>query len=379
MLGRFVPALVWESRPLRSVRRPFALAVGARRIWAEQRGEWRHFVLQAREDSERILREHSGRLAEGEYRLFIGSRVLVPEMPYRRLQQPKQGFLVREGSVSVPDALRACGFDPANHDVWPGGWSGSVDVAASGPRNDFRPAVVLPRHSGKVLCFDLESRTVLRVSRDGFTEEYELMRRRFSAHVQSVAFEVLPGRDGIVEPFVEGRPLRQVEVDVMMRSVARLLDGLSEVAREFGESDSAEHVTAAIDASDPTFGAHRVRRGIVEWLGAAPKVPAHGDLCGNNVFVTAEGPVCIDFGATSIQPAWFDGLRLALEAVRRLEASGEGRSGALDPLLRDFLHRTIPAPLPDDWRRLAALGFQASARGNQGRKIPSPAWVGQRD
>ena len=388
MLGRFVPAPVWESKPVRSVRRPFALAVGAWRIWvgawriwSERRGEWRRFILQAREDSERLLREHSGRLAEGEWRLHIVSKK-VP-MPYRRLQKPVQAFLVREGSASVPDALRACGFGSAKYDVWRGGWSGSVDIAASGPRNGFRPAIVLPRHSGKDLYFDLESRTVLRVSRQGFTEEYELLRRRFSAHVPSVAFEVLPGRDGIVEPFVEGRPLSQVDVDVMVRSVARLLDGLSEVAREFGESDSAEHVTAAIDGSDPTLGARRVRGGVIEWLGAAPKVPAHGDLSAPNVIVTAQGPVCIDFGATSIQPAWFDGLQLAFEAVRRLEASGEGRSGALDQLLRDFLRRTIPAPLPDDWRRLAALGFQAMFEAIRNisvpRMIPSPAWVGQRD
>lgn len=373
MLGRFVPAPVWESKLVRSVRRPFALAVGVWRIWAK----WRGFIPEAREDSERLLREHSRHLVEGEWRLHI-ARPKAPGRPYRRLQKPIQGFIVREGSVSVPDALRACGLDPAKNDVWSGGWSGSVDVAASGRRNGCRPAVVLLRHSGKYLFFDLEGRTVLRVTRDGFTEEYELLRRRFSAHVPSVAFEVLPGRDGIVEPFVEGRLMSQVDVDVMVRSVARLLEGLSEVAFEFGESDSAEHVTAAIDGSAPTLGAHRVRGGIIEWLGAAPKVPAHGDLHVSNVIVTAEGPVCIDFDGTSIQPAWFDGLRLAFEAVRRLEASGEGRSGALDPLLRDFLHRTIPAPLPDDWRRLAAFMFQAMG-GHVARKIPSPAWVGQRD
>ena len=371
MLGRFVPAPVWESKPVRSIRLPLARAVGAWRIWVKRRG----FVLQAREDSQRLLREHSRHLVEGEWRLYIASK--IPGRPDRRLGKRAHALLVRDGSVSIPDALRACGFDPARHSFWPGGWSGSVDVAASGPGNGFRPAVVLLRH-GKALYFDLESRTVLRVSRERFSEEYEILRRRFSAHVPSVAFEVLARRDGTVEPFVEGRPLRQVDVDVMVRSVAELLNRLPEVAREFGESDSAEHVAAAIDGSDPAFGAHRVRGAIIEWFGAAPKVPAHGDLHASNVIVTPAGPVCIDFGATSIQPAWFDGLRLAFEAVRELEASGEGRSGVLDPLVRDFLNRTIPAPLPDDWRRLAALGFGAIWGGSR-KKIPSSAWVGQPD
>ena len=378
MLGRFVPAPVWESKPVRSVRRPFALAVGAWRSWSQRR----RFVLQAREDSERLLREHSGRLVEGEWELFVVSKTFPEMQSMRWLQKPVGAFLVRNGSVSVPDALRACGFEHAlqsvKYDVRRGGWAGSVDVAASGPNIGFRPGVVLQRHSEKVLFFDLESRLVLRASRKGFTEEHELLRRRFMAHVPGVAFEVLPGRDGIMEQFIEGLPLTRAHADVMVRSVARLLDDLAELVREFGEGDSFEQVMAAIDGSDPALGAHRVRRRIIEWLGAAPKVPAHGDLGWSNVIVTAEGPVCIDFGNMSIQPAWFDGVRLAFRALERLEALGGGRSRALDPMLRDFLQRTIPAPLPDDWRCLAVLGFQTIA-GASRLEIPRVAWSGQRD
>lgn len=372
MLGRFVPALVWESKPVRSVRRPFASAVGVWRIWAKRRRD----IVEARAECDRLLHDHSRLLVEGDWKLHIVRRK-APGKPFRRLQKQIQAVLVREGAVSLSDALRACGLDPARHDVWLGGRSSLVDVDLEAPDDGFRPAVVLPRHSRKDLFFDLESRRVLRISPEGFTDEYERLRRRFSAHVPSVAFEVLPGRHGIVEPFVEGRPLSQVDVDVMVRSVAHLLGGLSELAVEFGDGDSAEHVAVTIDASDPTLGAHRVRGAIVEWLGAAPQVPAHGDLHAANVLVTAEGPVCIDFGYTSIQPSWFDGLRLAMESVRRLESRDGGQTGALDEALREFLLRTIPAPLPDDWRRLAALGFSADE--SIGRKIPNRAWFDRRD
>ena len=369
-VGRFVPSLLWESKPLRSLRRGSAAAIGLVRAVSERRRE----VIEARSDSERLLRDYSHLLVEGPWSLLL-TRKRFAGRPIDRLRKEIQPLLLLEGSVETSVALRALGLDPERRDTRPGGWSGLVPASDGDSTCRFRPTIALPRHSGKYLLFDLGSRNVLRISPDGFSTEYERLRRAFSTHVPSVGFEVLPGRDCIVEPFVEGRSLPSVDEDVLLPSVAGLLERLPEVSREFGEGDSMERLITAVDTSDPALGAHEARSDIVAWLGTAPQSPAHADLVGVNVVVTDQGPLCIDFGDTSLQPAWFDGLQLALHTIRRLEGSGTGRVTTLDPLLYEFLRRTVPVPPPRDWRRLAALGYRALT----GRKVPTEAWIERLD
>lgn len=355
-------------KALRFLYRPVAAAIGLGHAYLRRRRD----IAQARLDAERLLRDHAQWLAAGEWSLLI-TRKRYRGLSLDRLRKKVEPMLVLRGAVEASDALRAFGFDPERRDIWSGGWSGFVSASTDESRGPFHPTVVLPRRSEKYLLFDFSSRKVLRVSPEGFSPEYERLRRAFSAHVPSVEFEVLPGRDGIVEPFIEGSSLQSVDEDLLLSSVAELLERLPEVSREFGEGDSIERLTTAVDVADSAFASYEVKDEIAAWLGTASEVPAHGDLVGVNVIVTEQGPVCIDFGATKIRPAWFDGLKLALHSIRRLE--GSKLEGALDPLLYEFLHRTIPLPPPRNWRMLAALGYRRLT----GQRMLTGPWVERLD
>lgn len=361
MFGRIVPSAVWDSSPVRSIRRPFAAAMEPANAWLKSRRD----ILRARDLGERLLTEHNGNLAAGGWRLLL--------IRIRRRGGQVRSMLVHE-SLSLDEALNVWDLSEEYAEAWFDDWRTSVQP--SGVESDLRleATIVMPRHSETSLLFDFQRRVVLRRTAVTITPEYERLRRSFSRYVPSTPFEVLPDRQSILESLVEGHQLSDVTWEAKVEAVMELLERLPRVLVESGEGDSIECLSTAIDAADPMLGVLERRSEIIGWLGAAPKIPSHGDLVPGNIRLTDSGAVCVDFGACAIQPAWFDGLKLALWVVRDAERTGVGDPSALESSLHQFLRRVTPGSPPHDWRRLAGLTFAALRWGK-----PPESWVGQSD
>ena len=217
--------------------------------------------------------------------------------------------------------------------------------------------VLLLRAKGTTaLVLDLHRRKVLRLSDRGFPEEYRRVRDAFSRRVSSVPYEMYSGADGIVEPLLDGPSLRQVPVETAANRVCELLDQLPRLLAEATGDSSTQFLVSAIEASDPTSELARERDAILAWLGPSPLVPAHGDLHLFNVLDVGGGPVCIDFGLTSFQPAWRDVLKIANQFFVFFELPGCGPHVAdVERALESALKATTASPLPSDWRRLSVL------------------------
>ena len=361
MLGRIVPGRIWESGPVRSVRRPLARSIGEAHARSIARRRERAIIEDARSDAERVLAEHADLLAGGLWRLTLGRKVKVGK-PLITMQHPVEVFLVNE-SLDDPEvmSLARAGLGP-KFEVWTDSSTMMSPTSGDTTDADFCATMVLPRHSKKTLFFDLRRAKVLRYSEAPFTSEYERLRRVFSHHVPSVPFEVLPGRHRLVESLAPGAPLCDIDAADRLRVVAVLLDHLAELADVAGEGDSSERLTSAVDVLDQGSRVHERHEALTAWLGGSRLVPSHGDLHCVNVLVSQDGPVCIDFGSISLRPAWFDGVQLVNRA-----AYGWGRHSdvcdpvELDGLLHSFLRRTVPAPPPEDWRRLVDLAAELIA------------------
>ena len=212
--------------------------------------------------------------------------------------------------------------------------------------------VVVPRPKhGKTLLFDLEAGKVLRSVPSGFSMDYERVRDAFSRHVSSVPFTVLPGRDAIVEPVLGGAALSQTPVERAVPLVGEILGQLPGLLEEASRTTSHDLLEATLNGSRSDPESRRWSGEIIEWLGRAPLVPAHGDLVPVNILDEAVGPVCIDFDDAGERPAWWDALRLA-GATRRLfalEGSNE-HSERLEDALRQALARVTHRDPPDAWQ-----------------------------
>lgn len=213
--------------------------------------------------------------------------------------------------------------------------------------------VVIPRPKkhGKTLLFDLEAGRVLRSAPSGFSTDYERVRDAFSRHVSSVSFTVLPGRDAIVEPLLRGAALRQTPVERAVPLVCEILDQLPGLLEEASRTTSHDLLEATLIGSRSDPESRRWSGEIIEWLGRAPLVPAHGDLVPVNILDEAVGPVCIDFGDAGERPAWSDVLQLA-GATRRLFAleGSDEYSERLEDALRQALARVTRCDPPDAWQ-----------------------------
>lgn len=220
--------------------------------------------------------------------------------------------------------------------------------------------VVVPRPKhGKTLLFDLEAGKVLRSAPSGFSMDYERIRDAFSRHVSSVPFTVLPGRDAIVEPVLGGAALSQTPVERAVPLVGEILDQLPGLLEEASRTTSHELLEAALIGSRSDPESRRWTGEVIEWLGRAPLVPAHGDLVPVNILDEAAGPVCIDFGDAGERPAWWDVLRLA-GATRRLFAleRSDAHSELLEDSLRHALARVTRRDPPDAWQPLTDRLFE---------------------
>lgn len=194
--------------------------------------------------------------------------------------------------------------------------------------SDFQADVVLFRHSGKRLFFDLERSEVLRCVKEPITSEYETLRRAFSRHVPSVPFEVSPSRRSLTEPLIVGEELGDLPADRKEYFTRALLRGLAElIDREARRDSDAEAVPLHQMAERSPIGEGRQRSkdlvGMFEGMfgGSPVTVPVHGELSGSNVLIVDDAPVAIDFGplhrgvffhdalslATTLPQLWLDG------------------------------------------------------------------------
>jgi hypothetical protein len=223
---------------------------------------------------------------------------------------------------------------------------------------------VLPRHSGKVLCFDLDRRLVARITSSVFTPEYERIRNTFSARVPSVPYKVLPGRFAIQEPFIDGPLMASVSIEAQVVATLGLLELFPGLIADARPGDSGPFLEEAIERTEPGDPVRSNAHAVKAWLAAAPCVPAHHDLQPVNLIVGTEGPICSDFGGVGWAPTWFDGATLTFSVLgRAVEAGDLEQVEALTAGLERFLIRTTgpgPEGLPSDWRRLIALTVRAS-------------------
>lgn len=150
--------------------------------------------------------------------------------------------------------------------------------------------------SRAVLAIDSTSRHVARVNSAPYVSlDYELYRARFSLHVPSVPFSVIPGRIGIIEKFVDGPKLASLEEEDRTRVSLSLLDSLTKVVMHEQAQEAGQLLTRVCPTS-PLSAARILGKDIIRTFGDWPLVPTHADLGGGNILVSSEGPAVIDFG-----------------------------------------------------------------------------------
>lgn len=222
---------------------------------------------------------------------------------------------------------------------------------------------IVPRHSGKVLCFDVEGQLAARIEPSELTAEYEFVRNTFSAKIPSVSYEVLPGRRAILESVAEGPNLYAVDVWTQVETVLRLLNVLPELTAVARRGDNGAELTRCIERTKPASLVRAHAIDIVGWLGSASFVPCHGDLLLTHVVMAAQGPLCIDFGGARWASAWYDGTTLTFSSIQWLSIHGSTEQiEMLTAGFKRFLLRTTAlgsTKLPEDWRKLIALAYVA--------------------
>ena len=230
----------------------------------------------------------------------------------------------------------------------------------------FQADVLLFRHSGKRLLFDLERSEVLRWVAEPITEEYEALRRTFSRYVPSVPFEVDPSRRSLREPLIAGQMLHELPPDRMEHPCRALLRGLADLI----ESEARSGIDAATrplpDAAErsPIREARQRAEDLAEMFGedAPITIPVHGELAGSNVLVVDGEPVAIDFGPTERGPFFLDALRVARHLPQLW------MDGAFDEELGAVWEAAGLRPVRWD-RENVRLGMLAFAVGRADRRI----------
>ena len=150
--------------------------------------------------------------------------------------------------------------------------------------------------SRTVLAVDSTSRNVARVNSAPYVSlDYELYRERFSLHVPSVPFSVIPGRIGIIEEFVDGTKPALLEEEDRTRVSLSLLNSLTQVVIHEQAQEAGQLLTRVCPTS-PLSAARTLGKDIIRTFGDWPLVPTHADLGGDNILVSSEGPTVIDFG-----------------------------------------------------------------------------------
>lgn len=179
----------------------------------------------------------------------------------------------------------------------------------------FQADVLLFRHSGKRLLFDLERSEVLRLVAEPITTEYEALRRTFARYVPSVLFEVRSSRRTLREPLIAGEMLHGLPPDRMEHHCRALLWALSELIANEARSETDAGILPMPNAAEqsPIAEAHQRAGDLAEIFGddAPVTVPVHGELFGSNVLVIDGAPVAIDFGPLRCDAFFIEVLRVA--------------------------------------------------------------------
>ena len=195
-------------------------------------------------------------------------------------------------------------------------------------RTRFQADAWVPRHSSKWVFFDFERLEVLRWASEPYSMEYWDLRLAFERHVRSCPFSAGPSDDMLIEAFVNGRPLSDLEPAAGAAVRSKLLYDFSELVRHERRPPSAEAVSteplAAILERSPLRQVRDHATEILEMFDhGLPRVPTHGDLNESNVIVSDDGiPTVIDFGQLSFREFWRDPLEIAAQDTKTWAAGG---------------------------------------------------------
>ncbi len=128
-----------------------------------------------------------------------------------------------------------------------------------------------------------------------FTLDYELSRRAFEKHVNSVAFSVLPGRYAIIEAVADGRPLMHERDDDKLQVLSFFDAQLMELASADGGINASDVLQAVCEQSKIELARQR-KSEIMHAFEHLPIVPVHNGLKLDHIILTDDAPVLIDFG-----------------------------------------------------------------------------------
>ncbi len=335
------PAWVWDSRIITGVRGAAAELLTRRRT----RNERRRLHAEAVTQGEDLLRRAAVHLrAEGGWRPLLVRK--------RKPGAPLRFHSIIHERLDLDVLTSALGIEADRFEVVPGGLlEEHRDI-----RGDSAASLVMPRPGDMMLLFDFEGSKVLRVHEQGFSHEYERVRRAFSAYVPSAGFEVLPGRQALRERLVAGPLLSDVAPEVRTQAAIEILARLPALSENHSLGACRGELDAVLERAEPMSDKGVTYGRISQWLGRAELVPTHSDLKPDNIILSEDGPVCIDFGGVCIRSAWYDGVKLAFR-VGRLEGGQAALGGPLGTALEGFLRAVVPGEMPEDWRRLALVGF----------------------
>lgn len=147
-----------------------------------------------------------------------------------------------------------------------------------------------------VLAIDSKSRKVIRIDSNHYVStDYEMQRSRFSLHVPSVAFGVIPGRIGIVESVIEGRILQASEPECRVEALNQLMTSLESLIAQEGIQEAGRTLESVCSTS-PIRAVREQSDAIVDALGHLPLVPTHADISLENIVLENDRPVLLDFG-----------------------------------------------------------------------------------
>lgn len=276
----------------------------------------RHTTVDRHVGRSRVLADIEPLLRPGDWSLvYPGAEVRLRSIPVA---------MVRSGAA-IPVHIDGPAFTAVNSTTERAQAHRPATIGWTVHDSDFQADVVLIRHSGKRLFFDLERSEVLRCVKEPITSEYETLRRAFSRHVPSVPFGVSPSRRSLTEPLIVGEELGDLPADrkeyftrALLRSLAELID------REARRDSDAEAVPLHQMAERSPIGEGRQRsKDLVGMLGGSPvTVPVHGELGGSNVLIVDDAPVAIDFDSLHRGVFFHDALLLATTLPQLLVDGG---------------------------------------------------------
>lgn len=178
------------------------------------------------------------------------------------------------------------------------------------------------RHGGRHLLVDLDKSKLLRISAEPIRDDQLALRSVFERHVASVAWQLGPNRNSLVEDFCLGTTLSSLPREEQIKHARTILCSLAELV------DSKQPQNLCVEHHEVfeksiIWGVRDHASQIAALLGAdcAASVPVHGDLGLHNVLVNAEGlPVVIDLDALRRGLFWEDAVRVATDCRQAWEA-----------------------------------------------------------